>query len=259
MMNDVCYYHLNHQCFGTRYLGQNAEELANLLGYNYKEYFIAGKSKKIKDYKLYFPDTIIVDGIKMVYPASAEELFIIYQLKGPLAGEEKYKQLSVRQPDIIRPINTAISGLADICSSGLTNTNFSNKIKWLKEQSKLTNQLSGFIAYRKEKPVALIEFIREDNCMYMLPEKRRDYLFITCLNNFPQLYYDYRPSLIKQIVEFAKGNKFKGISVIAGSNTIFPNGPIKFFHDLNFQTVAYLDEVLLRDCWEDIFYLEYEI
>ncbi len=258
-MNDVCYYHLNHQCFGTRYLGQNAEELADLLGYNYKEYSIDGKSKKIKDYKLYFPDTIIVDGIKLVCPASAEELFILYQLKGPLAGEEKYKQLSVRQPDIIQPINTNISGLADICSSGMTNTNLSNKIKWLKEESKLTNKISGFIAYKRDKPVALIEFIREDNCIYLLPEKRSSHLFITCLKNFPHLYYDYRPSLIKQTIEFAIENKFEGISVISGTNTKCPNGPIKFFHDLNFQNIAYLDQVLLKNCWEDIFYLEYEI
>ncbi len=258
-MKYVYYYHLNHQCFGTRYFGQNAEELANLLGFKYKEHFIDGESKKIYDYKLFLPDTIIVDNIKMVYPATTEELFITFQLKGPLAGGEKYTQLPIREPDIIRPINSNISGLADICSSGMMKDDFPKKVKWLKEQSKLTNQLSGFIAYKKEKPVALIEFIREDNCIYMLPEKRKDYLFITCLNNFPHLFYDYRPSLINQVVEFAKNNKFKGISIIAGSNTSFPNGPKKFFHDLDFNTVDYLDQVLLKYCWEDIFFLEHKI
>ncbi|MFP4661497.1 MAG: hypothetical protein ACLFPF_04830 [Halanaerobiales bacterium] len=271
MEKTVIYYHLNHQCFGTRYFGQYASEFAKMIGYKYREYLLnendifktTNKDRvnedKINENKIYFPDTLIVDDIKIVYPGTAEELFVLYNLRDPLHGGEKYKQLPLRKPDFIRPINEDISGIADICSVGMNKNNFQQRIKWLKEQGKLTNQLSGFIAYRRDKLVALVEFIREDKCIYPLPEKREDFLFITCLYNFPGLYYEYRPFLFKNLLEFASENKYKGVSVIAGLNTTSPNGPVCFFSDLDFQGRVYLDRVLMRYYWEDLFFLEYRI
>ncbi|MFP4017592.1 MAG: hypothetical protein ACLFUI_11230, partial [Halanaerobiales bacterium] len=172
MENTVIYYHLNHQCFGTRYFGQNANEFAKMIEYHYKEYFLNDSSDILKENKIFFPDTLIVDDIKIVYPGTAEELFILYNLRDPLYGEERYRLLPIRKPDFIRPLNTDISGVADICSTGMNYNNFQQRINWLKKQGELTNQLSGFIAYRRDKPVALVEFIREDKCIYPLPDKR---------------------------------------------------------------------------------------
>lgn len=257
MLKYVYYYQLIQQCFGTSYFGDNAAELAELLNLEIQEFTIQKESRLIRTNKLFYSDTIIIDDLKIIYPGSAEELYILYNLKEPLAGGEKYKQFALDKPDIIRPINFEFSYYKDICSTGLRWCNLDKRVELMKKRSSQTGGINGFIAYKEDVPVALIEFISEKDCIYPLPDKRRDFLFINCLYNFPSILYDYRPFLLKETFRFASKYHFKGFTVISGLNSSIPNGPVQFFEAMEFRKIRRLDRVLTQHYWEDILLMQY--
>ncbi|NLM97915.1 MAG: hypothetical protein GX175_09985 [Halanaerobiaceae bacterium] len=257
MSEYVYYYQLIQQCFGTSYFGDIAAELAGLLNFSFQEFTILKESRLVRSKKLFYSDTVIIDGLKIIYPGSAEELYILYSLKEPLAGGEKYKQLSINKPDIIRPISIDFAYSKDICTTGLKWNNFDIRFELMKKRSSQTGGIIGFLAYKEEIPVALIEFICEKNCIYPIPDKRSDFLFINCLYNFPSVLYDYRPFLLREAVSFAAEHGFRGFTAICSLNSVIPNGPVQFFEAMDFKKICLLDRVLTQYYWEDIFLMKY--
>ncbi|MFW6269920.1 MAG: hypothetical protein ACOC4G_07535 [Bacillota bacterium] len=248
MNNYVYYYRFNHQFFGTRFSGENAREAAELLDFRYKEIFINNR-EQLNGIKIYKNNLILIEDMLISYPGiTTEEILILYKLREPLQGEKKYYQLAIEQPDYIETYYYNLSFLKYSRDKYIQVENMNSKIR------------SGcFIAYRKKEPVAVIEFIRESDCLFSLPERNEKRLFITFLYNFKNQYYDYRPFLIYKIIKSAYLGGYKALSIISGLRTDNLNGPVKFLEDLNFTVTKKLDRVLLKYTWEDLFFMTYDL
>ncbi len=258
MADRVYYYHLGNQCYGTGFMGEKARELAQLLRGEYTSIDIEQVPWETKKLKLFFPGTIIVNDFRTVFPGTAEELLASYENRGPLKGVYRYKELPQGEGDEIGILNDYLGRGAAIClgdwvgcEHGLT-----AKEKWLEKHSPYTGGISGFLVFKNRVPVAAVEFIQEARCAYPLPRKREDALFITCIYGGRGIDFDYRASLIAKMKEFARQEGCKTISVIAGLETPYPNGPESFFTRLGFLSKELLGQVLLRYRWDEIRFLE---
>ncbi len=258
MSNCVCYYRLGHQCYGASNMGEKAAELATLLNYDYREIDLEKYPEATQKEKLFFPGTIVIDDFKTVFPGTAEELLAAYRQNGPIEGKHSYRTCPDGIPDKILKLNNHLAAGAKICM-GKQKNKLNEKKKWLEKHQRYTYGTSGFIAYKGNNPVAAVEFIQEKQSVYSLPAKRTDVLFITCIYNQPQLTDDYRAPLIGKTSEFAQKHGFKAISVIAGKETPYPNGPKAFFQQHGFVEKMYLDRVLLRHHYEEIFFYQLTI
>ncbi len=202
MDKTVYYYYFGDQCSGVKYMGDQASELAVLLNYKYKAINIENNSEN--DLGLFLPGTIIVDGFKITYPGTAEELLESYRRKGPLEGEHIYNSKPFKIPEKISEINRFLDKAPNICLPGCTGLDVSDKKSWMDNYKRDTHGISGFIAFDgDDAPVAAVEFIREDRCPYSIGVRRKKSLFITCIYNSPNEEYDYRASLVEKTVEFA--------------------------------------------------------
>ncbi len=117
----------------------------------------------------------------------------------------------------------------------------------------------GLIAFVDNQPVAALEWVKESDIPYPIPRKRDDALFITCVYNKPGAKYDYRHALVNDMKAMALDNGYKWISVIAGFETPYPNGPKSLFESCGFVEGENLGRLLLRYRWDDIAFMECEL
>ncbi len=258
MDKTVYYYCFGNQCSGVKYMGEKASELAELLNYKYKTINIEDNSEN--DLRLFLPGTIIVDGFKITYPGTAEELLESYRRKGPLEGEHIYNIKPLKAPEKFSEINQFLDKAPEICLPGCKGLDVSGKRSWMDNHKRDTHGISGFIAFDGDDAhVAAVEFIREDRCPYPIGVRRENSLFITCIYNSPNEEYDYRASLVEKTAEFARENGYESISIIAGEETPYPNGPVDFLEKAGFNKGQYLDKIFLRYKWENIYFMEYKL
>lgn len=96
---------------------------------------------------------------------------------------------------------------------------------------------------------------------YPLGAKQDDCLFITCLYSPIEwgLEQDYRESLLQHLLVEAKAHGYRGISVISGVETPYPNGPIAVFQQLGFKRVRLMGQALLWHKWESAWLLRQQL
>ena len=254
MKKDLLYYYFGPQCYGYRYMGRQAEKAAKLLGYDYREYDLT-VTKFPQDIRIYFPGNIVVDDLIIVYPGSPEQLAESVKRRGPLTGEHVWEPKPSQEPDRILPLLNHLQCASGICL-GLKKQDVAGKYNWLANEAKLTNGQVGMVAFVEDRAVAAVEFIREDRIPYSIPQKRKDFLFITCIYNCPKADKDYRSALLTKTKEYAIINGFKGLSIICGYETPYPNGPVNKLLENNFAVIRDLDKVMLRYKWEPICFMQ---
>ncbi len=65
--------------------------------------------------------------------------------------------------------------------------------------------------------------------------------------------------LLKKLLNSPVKNGYESISIIAGEETPYPNGPVDFLERTGFNKGQYLDKIFLRYKWEQIYFMEYKI
>lgn len=79
---------------------------------------------------------------------------------------------------------------------------------------------------------------------------------MTCIYGSSREGVDYRGYLIDFLAQQARELGYRVLSVVAGEKPPYPNDPVEFFRDRGFDNGVYLERVLLRNCWEDIYFLK---
>jgi len=251
----VDFFHLDYQCYATEFMREEGMKFAKMVGLGFREYNLENYPEKSRNWNTFFPGTLIVNYFRIVYPATAEELKEVLKKKAPLTENRVYIEKAQGEPEQILQLDHFLEYAPQICL-GRKGLGAFKKRKWLQKHREKTRNCSGFIGFFGEEPLSCIEFIREDQCPYPIPKKRKDFLFITCIYGTSLKNKDYRESVLKKANLFAKKYNFGGLSVISGKKTPYPNGPESFFLRSGFKEKMYLDRILLKYCWDDIFFME---
>ncbi len=249
-------YFWGERCLWNTFMIEQGREVAEKLKLPFKGIDIGLNPEEAEKNKIYFPGIIEINGFKMAYPGKARELLVSYRKKGPLPGEMVTKKLPVGAPERVETISGKVKKVAGFC--GLENgmKNIDKKEKELEENIPWGLNASGFIAFNGKEPVGVVEFILESRCPYPLPAKRDKNLFVTCIYGSSKEGIDYRKYLIKHLVLKARERGYQGLSVIAGEETPYPNGPMEFFQEEGFESRVFLGRFLLRNKWEKIYFME---
>lgn len=235
-------------------MGEQAKGLAERLNFSYQEIDMS-KTTPPKD--LYLPGNIVIDDFTIVYPGSVDQLELVYKTRSPIKGGTTFKAKQKAKDANIKPLSENIKDGSIICLPKRVES--CEKLNWYKQLSKHTHDNFGYIAYDKNQPVAAVEFLRQDLIPYQCVKEDKDFLFITCIYNNPEAKKDYRYLLMQRLIEFAKDKKFSGISVISGVNEPYPNGPRRFFNDLNFEEKFFVGSHLLKYDTDKAIFMEYII
>ncbi|QOR36107.1 hypothetical protein IMX26_04640 [Clostridium sp. 'deep sea'] len=251
----LIYYYYGAQCYGYKYMACEAEKAAKVLNYQYEKIDISIENASINT-PLYFPGNIVVDDLVITYPGSAKEIVQAIRHKGVIAGQLEYNQLKRESAHYFKPLLGCLKACSKICLKKQAN-DVSEKYNWINKQAKYTNEKAGLVAFYNNKPVAAVEFVREDRVPYSIPNHRKQFLFITCLYNDYYTNKDFRDSLLTELKNVVIKDKLAGISVICGKDTPYPNGPVQILLDNGFVVNKKLDRVLLKNKWEQIFYMQW--
>ena len=257
MPQEVLYLHFGSQCPGF-YMGLQAKKAAHLLGYEYREHDISARPDLAEKYNLFCTGTIVIGDFQLHYPGKPEQIVESYRTRSALPGEQAYEALPYDDVDETTPLTPETAGLAfSLCIPHLTDALVCRKREWLAKYPQ-AREFAGLIGFKDGKPVGFVEVLPETAIPYSIGEKRTDRAFITCLYSPSEwgLDYDYRPSLLENLSLQLKDRGYRGLSVISGLETPYPNGPEQVFKASGFERVKLIGKALLRHKWEEAWLMQ---
>ena len=221
-------------------------------GYDYAEVDITHRADLAQELNLFFPGTIICDDVKLVYPGKPELMAASIRTKQPNPGSMYYTPLPQGQVQRIVPLS--LSTAAQVFKTCLPHTAtdcFVRKERWLEQ---FDRGFYGYAGYVDDAIVAFAEILPEDAIPYPLPGKSSERGFITCLYspNEHGLKLDYRQDLLRLALA-DPANPYREISIIAGIETPYPNGPEAVLLSAGFSRVKYMGPAMLSRKWEDAY------
>jgi hypothetical protein len=259
LAEELLYLHFGRQCPGT-FFSEQASRAAELLQLPYREVDISQRPDLAERYNLFLPGAVVIGEFRLDFPGQAEEMVESYRRQGPLLGKHDYQAMppgQVERVEELRAQNCACAFRS--CLRQLTADQGQRKAEWLGKV--IDDGFAGLIGWQGDEVVGFVELLPETAIPYPLGVKRSQYGFITCLYSPIDwgLQNDYRTSLLTHLFVHAKEHGYRGLSVIAGLETPYPNGPIAVFDQLGFQRVKYMGKVMLRYRWEDAWLLQKQL
>ncbi len=256
---DVLYLHYGAQCPGYRYMGEQGQKLAAVLGRPCRWIDVAKRPEYAERHSMFFPGMIVIDDFSLVYPGRVNQMLDSYRRRGPIPGETDWAVKPLVEPDEILPL---VPGGADeaasICIKGASRVE--DKKNWLtKEARELAGGEVGYLGRVGGQAVAAVEFVREDRVPYPLPRRSEGSIFVTCLYSDASAAGDYRLALLRALKGRARDLGYRGISAVTGIETPYPNGPWPTFEAAGFRRGPFLGRALLRHRREDMYLVQLDL
>ena len=253
MQKDVLYLHYGAQCPGYRYMGEQGQNLAAVLGRPYRWIDVARRPEYAERHSMFFPGMIVIDDFSLVYPGRVDQMLDSYRRRGPIPGEMHWVAKPQVEPDEILPL---VPGRADeaasICIKGTSCVQ--DKKNWLRiEARELVGGEVGYLGRVGGRAVAAVEFVREDRVPYPLGRRSEGSIFVTCLYGVASAPEDYRLALLMALKGRARDLGYRRIRAVTGNETPYPNGPWPTFEAAGFQRGPFLGRALLRHRHEDMY------
>jgi hypothetical protein len=174
-----------------------------------------------------------------------------YRLHGPFTKDRVHALLddentepldcSVRQSDVVvrgdlRPITAqSVLSTSDACAGVDDEGLCRGKSEWVGRVLK-ENGLKhvGYLHFLDGKCVGGAEFLPSNIVPYPIADKHPDDAFLTCsyVSNDKK---DYRTRPLERLIEDLKAWTFRTLSVAASVDSVFPNGPTKWFEKKGFE------------------------
>lgn len=257
MAEELLYLHFGRQCPGD-YFAEQARRAAELLQLPFRSVDVTGQPDLASRHNLFCPGALYVGDIQLIFPGPAEVMVESYRRGGgPLPGEQEYQAKPAGRVDRVEILRADNCGCAfRSCLRRLSDQQERQKAEWLRQLT--GGDFAGLIGWQGNEVVAFAEVLPETAVPYPLEEKRADYGFVTCLYSPIEwgLDRDYRGSLLEQLFTHARDQGYRGLSVISGVETPYPNGPLAIFEQLGFQRTRRMGGVLLRHKWEEAWLMQ---
>ncbi len=247
-------YHFGIQCPWFECTSNNLREFSDTNNYDFFETDIQRSDINTKDH-CYFPFNTAVNSEMLtgspIFNSNISDLFSC-SCRDIIAKSDFIKNAVV---DYILPISDlTIKDSISVC------TNYSDipnsKIQWYNDNK---NILFGFIGYKDNSPISIIEYINSLECKYPGVTKDQNNAFILCsYSNNP--IFDYRYDLIKCVIQELDNKKYKTLEIIVGKNSYYPNGTKQYFEELGFKSIKYLENTyLLNNGSDELYLMQYSI
>ncbi len=252
----VNFYFWGNKCLWKEWMAEQARLVSEKLGADFQQHDIALQPELARRKRIFFPGTVEISDFKIPYPGTAEEMLASFKRRGPLGGELKVRKLPAGIPQRIEKLKGKLKDAAPFCREDRQRNSFREKEKWLEKHILPGLNTPGYIAYNAEEAVGAVEFVLEKDCPYPLPEKGERSIFVTCIYGSSEEGVDYRGYLIDFLAQKAREARYQALNVLAGEKTPYPNGPVELFRARGFEKEVFLERILLRNCWENISYLQ---
>jgi len=259
MTKEVLYLHFGHQCPGTAYMGEQARKLAELLGMSYRGVDIGRDPTLAEKHNVFFPGTIVIDDFQLVYPGRPEQMAESYRRREPLPGKTSYEPRPQASIERVETLSQCTAGNAfTCCIPSLSQVAMNSKLKWMSETG---THFRGLVGYASGCVVGFVEVLPETAVPYPIGEKSPDRAFITCLYSPIEfgLEFDYRQSLVAELLKVLPQHGYSGVSIVSGVNTPYPNGPETVLKPLGFVRTKLMGKALLRHSREEAWLLRKQL
>ncbi len=252
----VNFYFWGEQCLWKPWMGEQARMVARELEVPLQEIDLDPKPQLAEEKRIFFPGTVEIMGFKIPYPGTAEQMLLAFERKGPLPGNLRVRKLPAGAPERIEKLGENLQQTARFCAAGENSEARQKKKDWLEKRIPPGLKAPGYVAFNGQKPVGVVEFVQGKKCPYPLPKKGEDDLFITCIYGSSEVGIDYRGYLIEFLAQQARAFGYGSLSVVAGEKTPHPNGPVQLFQEKGFGSMLFLERILLKKTWENIFFMQ---
>lgn len=240
-------------------MGEQAREVARQLGVVYRDIDVSQDPEVARRHRQFFPGMIIMDQFSLTYPGSPEQIIESFKRQGPLPGQMNWRPLQPKSVEQIVPLTlTNAHDAAQVCMGSGRGPESCAKQAWLAHYASIVpGGVLGYLGHDAGRPVSGVEFLPEELIPYPIPIQRPDWAFITCIYGHEH-DHDYRGDLIAHLKAELPKLGYQGISVVAGMETPYPNGPLSFFTAHGFQPGSSLGRALLRHKWEELAFCQYD-
>ncbi|MTI96838.1 MAG: hypothetical protein FH749_15415 [Firmicutes bacterium] len=247
------YLHFGAQCPGWRHMEAGAREAAAILGYAYESIAVDKHPALAAAYKMYFPGLIVIDDFSIPFPGSGAQLVESFKRRGPLPGGGDFSQLPAARCDQILPLSPDnLDLLEGVCIPRHRCQGWTDKQTWLRG---LDLPIYGCAGLKDGKTVAVVEVLPIELVPYPLPRRPAEDGFIACLYGRVGESRDYRRDLLSRGVLLLAGAGYRSLSVVAGKQTPYPNGPLPLLEAVGFRSETELGKILLRHRWDEIVFM----
>lgn len=251
--------HFGFQCPWTTWSIGQAQLAAEQTGGRLEVVDVMAKPDLAEEYRLFFPFlTVINQKLRLPSPTQADTLADLARF-GPLNTKPTQLQtpVQVAAPERIQPLT--LHNYVDaclLCHPDGSRQGRQAKGEWLAfMQAGLPQGSLGYVAYQREQPVGVVEFLPANLVPYPLPEKRASYALITCIYGLAR-GPDYRAALLERLFIHLAEHGYARVQAIAGRRSAYPNGPLSFFLANGFSELFVVDRVLLNEGWEELILVE---
>ncbi len=251
--------HFGFQCPWTTWSIGQAQLAADRTGGTLDVVDVMAKPDLAEEHHLFFPFlTVINQRLRLPSPTQADTLARLARF-GPLNTKPTQPQTPVpaATPERIHPLGEYnYEDACLLCHPGGARQGRQAKGEWLSYmQAGLPRGALGYVAYRRESPVGVVEFLPANLVPYPLPEKRASYALITCIYGLAR-GPDYRAALLERLFTHLAEHGYERVQAVAGRRSAFPNGPLPFFLANGFSELFVIDQVLLNEGWEELVLVE---
>lgn len=249
MTHHLLVLHFGAQCPWQPWIVDQARRAAEQLGGTVRVADVTQQPDLAARYRLFFPFMTVVDGtICLPSPTPAEELVRIAAEGLAMAPAAPTTWGSEARAETVLPLTG--DNIADTCHLCIRPDELRGcgaKAVWaLSVAHQVPDGILGFAAYHKGQAVGVVEFLPAPLVPYPLADRASDVAFITWLYSTED-GPDYRGQVLERLVRHLRGTGYRGLQVVAGQRTPYPNGPEAFFRQHGFEMVSGVDQVALRE------------
>ena len=253
---EVNFFFWGDKCLWKKWMREQARLVSENLAADFQQFDIALHPELARKKRIFFPGTVEIGVFKIPFPGTAGEMLACFERGDPPAGELKVRKLPAGIPQRIKKLRGYLKSAAAFCGGDGQTDSVQEKESWLEKNSSPGLDTPGYIAFNGAQAVGAVEFVPAKDCPYPLPEKGEQSIFVTCIYGSSREGVDYRGHLIDFLAQQAREAGYQSLSVVAGEKTPYPNGPVELFRDRGFEKEVFLERILLRNCWENISYLQ---